>query len=120
MENCTQTITSKEFIMNFETAATPWSYDELQLIGAELGDTVEFVDELGSANIGVIVLLNKMTIYLLTENKEIIKFGRVTLMSVDNQFEIVGLAKKQIRISAEEWKSAKESINVKPYKKEIM
>jgi hypothetical protein len=97
--------------MSLETTATPWAYDELQLIGAELGDTVEFIDEKNNSRYGVIVMLNKMTIYVLTESDEIVKFGRMTLMSLDNQWELVGLAEKQIRISAAKWKEAKNSIN---------
>lgn len=97
--------------MSLETTATPWAYDELQLIGAELGDTVEFINEKNNSRHGVIVMLNKMTIYVLTESDEIVKFGRMTLMSLDNQWELVGLAEKQIRISAAKWKEAKNSIN---------
>lgn len=97
--------------MSLETTATPWAYDELQLIGAELGDTVEFINEKNNSRYGVIVMLNKMTIYVLTESDEIVKFGRMTLMSLDNQWELVGLAEKQIRISAAKWKEAKNSIN---------
>lgn len=97
--------------MNLETIVTPWAYDELQLIGAELGDTVEFINEKNSSQCGVIIMLNKMTIYILTENDEIVKFGRMTLMSLDNQWELMGLAEKQIRISAAKWKEAKNSIN---------
>lgn len=97
--------------MNLETAATPWAYDELQLMGAELGDTIEFVNEAGNSRCGVIVLLNKMTIYILTEHTEIIKFGRITLMSLDNQWELIGLANKQLRISAATWKEARSKIN---------
>ena len=97
--------------MSLETAATPWTHDELQLMGAELGDTVKFINEENHGQSGVIILLNKMTIYALTENKEIVKFGRTTLMSLDNQWEIIGLAEQQIRISAAEWKKAKDQIN---------
>lgn len=97
--------------MNTETAAAPWSYDELQLMGAELGDTVDFANEFGDMNTGVIVMLNKMIIYVLTEQFEIIKFGRVSLVSLDNQWEILGLSENQLRISAETWKRAKQEIN---------
>ena len=97
--------------MSLETTTTPWAYDELQLIGAELGDTVEFINEKNNVCCGVIILLNKMTIYVLTENDDIIKFGRMTLMSLDNQWDLMGLAEKQIRISAVKWKEAKNSIN---------
>lgn len=97
--------------MNLETTATPWSYDELQLMGAELGDTVEFINEEGGSHCGVIIMLNKMTIYVLTEEDEIVRFGRMTLMSLDNQWELMGLAEKQIRISAAKWKEARDSIN---------
>lgn len=109
MENCSGTLNGE--YMSLETSATPWSHDELQLIGAELGDTVDFVNESGQSNCGVIVLLNKMTIYVLTEQNEIVKFGRMTLMSLDNQWEIIGLSKKQLRISASVWKDARNKIN---------
>lgn len=97
--------------MSAETITTPWAYDELQLMEAELGDTVEFTNEDGESRCGVIIMLNKMTIYILTESDEIVKFGRTTLMSLDNRWEIVGLAERQIRISADKWKTAKNSIN---------
>jgi len=97
--------------MNLETASTPWAHDELQLIGAELGDTVCFFDEENNSGIGVIVMLTKMTIFILTEQEEILKFGRVTLMSVDNKWDLFGLSEKQIRISSEKWKETKEKIN---------
>lgn len=97
--------------MSLETSATPWSHDELQLIGAELGDTVEFTNEIEKNKIGIIVLLNKMTIYVLTEQSEIVKFGRTTLMSLDGRWEIMGLAETPLRISAKTWKEAKNKIS---------
>lgn len=96
--------------MNLETSPTPWSHDELQLMGIELGDTVDFIDENGKSYNGVIVFLNKMTIYVLTLDNNIFKFGRITLMSIDNKFEIIGLSEQEIRISASVWKKAKNEI----------
>jgi len=97
--------------MSSETITTPWAYDELQLMEAELGDTIEFINEDSNSRCGVIIMLNKMTIYVLTEDNEIVKFGRTTLMSLDNQWEIIGLAEREMRISADKWKAAKNSIN---------
>lgn len=104
--------------MNLETIATPWSHDELQLMGAELGDTIDFMNELGEKNHGVIVMLNKMIIYVLTEQHEIIRFGRISLMSLEEQWEIVGLSEKELRISAAVWQKAKNQINASISKEE--
>lgn len=105
--------------MSLENLMTPWAYDELQLIGAELGDTVDFVNDKSEISAGVIVLLNKMTVYVLTENNNIIRFGRTSLISLDDEQEIVGLSEKQIRISARDWQEARKNIaeNIKKDKK---
>lgn len=94
--------------MSMEVTATPWTYDELQLMGIELGDTVDVDSELGISS-GVVVYLNKISAYLLISNN-IIKFNRSTLTSVDGKWEIMGLSDKEIRISAKEWKSARDTI----------
>lgn len=96
--------------MNLENLMTPWAYDELQLIGAELGDTVDFINEKNEIGRGVIVLLNKMIVYVLTENNQIVKFGRTSLVSLDDAQEIVGLSEKQIRVSAKDWQEARKNI----------
>ena len=96
--------------MTLETTSTPWSHDELQLIGAELGDTVCYSDEESNGGIGVIVMLTKTTIFVLNEENEIIKFGRVPLISADNKWELMGLAEKQLRISKKQWEDAKKQI----------
>lgn len=94
-----------------ETNYTPWSYDELQLIGAELGDTVDFCNENGDIKNGLIVFLTKSFVYVLLEDKNIFKFSRITLASSDNIWELIGLSEKQTKISKEEWISVKKQIN---------
>lgn len=96
--------------MNFELASTPWTHDELQLIGAELGDTITYVNEHEESRIGLIVQLTKTVIFVLTEDKQILKFGRMTLSSTDGKWDMVGLAEREIRISREEWQEARNKI----------
>jgi hypothetical protein len=96
--------------MNFELASTPWTHDELQLIGAELGDTITYVNEHEESHIGLIVQLTKTVIFVLTEDKQILKFGRMTLSSTDGKWDMVGLAEREIRISKEEWQEARNKI----------
>lgn len=105
--------------MSLENLTTPWAYDELQLIGAELGDTVDFVNDKNEIDAGVIILLNKMTVYVLTQNNKIVRFGRTSLISLDDEQEIVGLSENQIRISAKDWQEARKNItkNIKKDKK---
>lgn len=98
--------------MSLETLTAPWSHDELQLIEAELGDTVDFANEDGIVKKGIIVFLTKTTVFLLTEDKQILKFGRISLTSVDGKWDLIGLSEKQIRISKEEWSEAKKQIHV--------
>lgn len=97
--------------MNFELASTPWTHDELQLIGAELGDTIAYTNEHEESKRGLIVLLTKTVIFVLTEDKEILKFGRTTLSSTDGKWDLIGLAEKEMRISRDEWQEAKNMIN---------
>lgn len=104
--------------MNAEISTTPWAYDELQLMGAELGDTIHFISQDSISCYGVIIFLNKITIYTITEKNEIIKFNRSSLVSFDHKWEILGLAEKQIRISANTWKKAKEKIVLEQVKKD--
>jgi hypothetical protein len=96
--------------MNTEAIVAPWAHDELQLMGIELGDTVDFADENCHVGHGVIIMLNKMIIYVLLDNDEVIKFGRTTLTSLSGKWELLGLSEKQIRISADRWKKAKNTI----------
>ena len=98
--------------MSTEIKATPWAYDELQLIGAELGDTIQFVDEEETANLGLIVFLTKSMIFVLTNDKKIIKFGRSSLTSVDGSLNIIGLAETEIRLSRKEWEETKKKIKL--------
>jgi hypothetical protein len=98
--------------MSLETLVTPWAYDELQLIEAELGDTVDFANEDNVTKKGLIVVLTKTTVFLLTEDKQILKFGRTSLTSTDGKWDLVGLSEKQIRISKEEWSEAKKQIHL--------
>lgn len=97
--------------MSFETTSTPWTYDELQLIGAELGDTVNYANEHEDLKRGLIVFLTKTTVFVLTEDKEILKFGRTTLSCIDGKWDLIGLAEKEMRISKKEWQNAKNKIN---------
>jgi hypothetical protein len=98
--------------MNFETTSTPWTYDELQLIGAELGDTITYANENEDLKCGIIVFLTKTVIFILTENKEILKFGRTSLTSADGKWDLIGLAEKEIKISKKEWQEAKTKIDL--------
>lgn len=102
--------------MSLEVFTAPWTHDELQLMGIELGDTVDIVDE-SSIHLGVVIYLNKISAYLLI-SKNIIKFNRSTLTSTDGKLEIIGLSDKEIRISAKEWKSARDKIETYNLKKE--
>lgn len=97
--------------MNFELASTPWTHDELQLIGAELGDTIIYANENEESKRGLIVLLTKIVIFVLTEDKQILKFGRTTLSSTDGKWDLIGLAENEMRISREEWQDARNRIN---------
>lgn len=97
--------------MSLEVAATPWTYDELQLMGIELGDTINITNSSSDVYFGVVIYLNKIFAYVLV-NQDVIKFNRSTLMSVDNTWEIMGLSKKEIRISSQEWKAAKKKIKL--------
>ena len=99
--------------MSLETQITPWAYDELQLIGAELGDTVDYTSQKESVCSGVIVFLNKMTIFVLNPDKKIIRFSRNTLNSLEGEYEILGLSDTPIKISSEEWKQARSQIKKK-------
>lgn len=96
--------------MNLETISAPWTHDELQLIGAELGDTITYTNENEDSKNGIIVFLTKTVIFVLTEEREILKFGRVCLTSADGKWDLVGLAEKEIRITKEEWQKAKNKI----------
>ena len=107
----------KELAMNLETAAAPWAHDELQLIGAELGDTIEMANENDEAQIGLIVSLTKMAIFVLTEGNEILKFGRVSLSSVDGRWDMVGLSETEMRITRDKWTEVKNRIKTKADKK---
>jgi hypothetical protein len=97
--------------MNFELASTPWTHDELQLIGAELGDTITYVNEQEDSKIGLIVQLTKTVIFILTEDREVLKFGRTTLSSTDGKWDMVGLSEREIRISKNEWQEARNKID---------
>lgn len=102
--------------MNLDTSATPWAHDELQLIGAELGDTIEMANEEDETQVGLIVSLTKMAIFVLTEGDEILKFGRVSLSSVDGKWDMVGLSEREMRISAAKWTEVKNKIKTKANK----
>lgn len=99
--------------MNLEVAATPWTYDEFQLMGIELGDTINITNSSSDICSGVVIYLNKIFAYVLV-NQEVVKFNRSALASVDNTWEIVGLSQEEIRISAQEWKAAREKIKLDP------
>ena len=103
--------------MNLDTSATPWAHDELQLIGAELGDTIEMANEEDEMQIGLIVCLTKMVIFVLTEKDEILKFGRASLSGVDGKWDVVGLSEKEIKIPREKWVEIKNRIKTKTNKK---
>jgi hypothetical protein len=103
--------------MKLDTSTTPWAHDELQLIGAELGDTIEMANENDEAQIGLIVSLTKMAIFVLTEGNEILKFGRVSLSSVDGKWDMVGLSEKEMRITRDKWTEVKNRIKTKADKK---
>jgi hypothetical protein len=103
--------------MHLDTSTTPWAHDELQLIGAELGDTIEMANENDEAQIGLIVSLTKMAIFVLTEGNEILKFGRVSLSSVDGKWDMVGLSEKEMRITRDKWTEVKNRIKTKADKK---
>lgn len=96
--------------MSHESSSSPWSYDELQLIGAELGDTIEMVNEDEVTKIGVVIFLTKSTVFVLTEKKEIIKFNRNSLISNDGVWDIIGLSSKNIKLSKKDWQDAKKQI----------
>jgi len=93
-----------------EISHSPWSYDELQLIGAELGDTVNFCNENGDLQKGLIVFLTKSSAFVLLEDKNIFKFSRTSLSTVDGAWELVGLSDIEIKISRQEWILAKKQI----------
>jgi len=99
--------------MNLDTSATPWAHDELQLIGAELGDTIEMANEEDETQVGLIVSLTKMAIFVLTEGDEVLKFGRVSLSSIDGKWDMVGLSEREMRISKEKWIEVKNMIKTK-------
>jgi len=103
--------------MNLDTSATPWAHDELQLIGAELGDTIEMANENDEAQIGLIVSLTKMAIFVLTEKDEILKFGRASLSGVDGKWDVVGLSETEMRITRDKWTEVKNRIKTKADKK---
>lgn len=103
--------------MNLDTSATPWAHDELQLIGAELGDTIEMANEDNDTQIGLIISLTKMAVFVLTEGDEILKFGRVSLSSVDGKWDMVGLSEKEMRVSAAKWTEVKNRIKTKANRK---
>lgn len=103
--------------MHLDTSTTPWAHDELQLIGAELGDTIEMANENDEAQIGLIVSLTKMAIFVLTEGNEILKFGRVSLSSVDGTWDMVGLSETEMRITRDKWTEVKNRIKTKADKK---
>lgn len=103
--------------MNLDTSTTPWAHDELQLMGAELGDTIEMANENDEAQIGLIVSLTKMAVFVLTEGNEILKFGRVSLSSVDGKWDMVGLSEKEMRITRDKWTEVKNRIKTKADKK---
>lgn len=96
--------------MSTETGITPWAHDELQLIGAELGDTIQFINEKEQINIGLIVFLTKSIVFVLTKDKKIIKFGRNSLSSADGLLSLIGLAEVEIKLSKKEWEEAKKNI----------
>jgi len=97
--------------MSFETISAPWTHDELQLVGAELGDTIVYTNEHEESKRGLIFFLTKTTVFVLTEDKEILKFGRITLTSTDGKWDLIGLADKEMRVSKQEWQDAKNKIN---------
>lgn len=103
--------------MNLDTTTTPWAHDELQLIGAELGDTIQMANEENETQIALIVSLTKMAIFVLTERDEILKFGRVSLTSVDGKWDMIGLSDTEMRISREKWTEVKNRIANKANKK---
>lgn len=97
--------------MNIDTSTAPWAYDELQLLGAELGDTVKMSNEQNQIQIGLIVYLTKNAIFTLTEKDEIIKFGRNSLTSIDGKWDINDLSENEMKISKEKWIELKNRIN---------
>lgn len=108
----------KGVIMNQEILNTPWSHDELQLIGAELADTVDLCNENNDMQSGVIVFLTKQSVFVLTQENNILKFGRTSLTSFDHKWDIIGLSQKEIKLSKEQWEYVKKRINLTKKRKE--